>query len=125
VWFQPQKFSEETLRTIAAKRPKAVYYAAISVPSFEYWLLLHFNYTTIPYAATEKLSIGGVVLKELKVYMPEYEKGQKDLFCSLLDKFEFAKANAIRAQKQAKANHTDNPSTSIHELVTYLLNIRK
>jgi hypothetical protein len=100
------------------------------IPPFQYHHLNTGFYCTLitqqnPMLQRKNSVIGGVVLKELKVYMPEYEKGQKDLFCSLLDKFEFVKANAIRAQKQAKANHTDNPSTSIHDLVTYLLNIRE
>jgi hypothetical protein len=47
---------EETMQKIATKRPKNIYYTAVSIPSFEYWLLLHFNYTTKPYTATEKLS---------------------------------------------------------------------
>jgi hypothetical protein len=66
-----------------------------------------------------------MVLRELKKHMPEYEKGQKDVFCTLFDKLEIATANASRAQKQANLNHTDNPSTSVYELVTYLGGIQK
>lgn len=114
---------DATIEKIKNKRPKNVFIAAVSVPSFEYWLLLHFNYTTQPYAATEKLSTAGVVLKQLKKYMPEYEKGQRDVFNSLFDKLQFATANAVRAKKQAESNHSDNPSTTIHELVSYLADI--
>ena len=79
---------------------------------------------TRPYAATGKLSVGGEVLKELKEVMPEYEKGTNNIFLSLSQQIEFAKENATRSLKCAKGNHTDNPSTSIHDLIDYLQNLK-
>jgi len=40
---------EQARATITSATPKDTYHAITSVPSFEYWLLLHFNYTTRPY----------------------------------------------------------------------------
>ena len=114
----------ETVARISEMNPKDTFYAAVSVPCFEYWLLLHFRYTTRPYAATGKLSAGGEVLRELKAVMPEYEKGNNDTFFSLHRDIGFAKANAARSLNYANNNHTDNPSTRIHELIDYLQNLQ-
>ena len=57
---------DETLVRISAQNPKGVFCSAISVPCFEYWILLHFQYTTKPYHATGSSSIGNEVLKDLQ-----------------------------------------------------------
>ena len=57
--------------------------------------------------------------------MAGYTKAQADVFASLVDKLEFAKKNAARALKEALGNHTDNPSTRVHELVEYLQQIKE
>jgi len=100
-----------------------IFHASTSVPCFEYWLLLHFHYTTRPYASTGTSSIADQVLKDLKKVMP-YSKGDKNVFATLFNQLDFAKNNAVRGLAQAKANHTDNPTTLIHELVTYLQTIK-
>ncbi len=110
----------DTLEKIAAKKPNNIFYAAISIPCFEYWLLLHFKYTTKPYASTGNSSIANEVLKELKTLLPNYSKGDENIFNLLIDQIEFAKQNASRAITASEKNHTDNPSTNIHELVDYL-----
>lgn len=115
---------EETVTNIFQQKPAGIFYAAISVPCFEYWLLLHFTYTTKPYAATGTSSIADEVIHELKTVMPNYKKGSTTLFATLADQLDFAKNNAARALKHAAANHTDNPSTTIHELVDYLENLQ-
>ena len=48
-------------------------YLAISDPSFEFWLRLHFGYTTAPYDSVSKL------IKELREngYLPEYREDNK------------------------------------------------
>jgi hypothetical protein len=43
---------------------------ALSDPSFEFWLLLHKEYTTAPFADCER------VIERLKVYWQNYSKGQ-------------------------------------------------
>ncbi|MFT7223801.1 MAG: hypothetical protein ACI82Z_001342, partial [Cellvibrionaceae bacterium] len=116
---------DKTVRRISERNPRDIFYAAVSVPCFEYWLLLHFKYTARrPYATTGKLSVGGEVLRELKKVMPDYEKGNNNIFLSLSSKIEFAKGNAAISLKHAKDNRTDNPSTSIHDLVDYLQNLK-
>jgi hypothetical protein len=94
------------------------------VPCFEYWLLLHFNYTTQPFEAAGNKSSGDQVIHELKKYLPASQKADKDIFTRLFSSLKFAKANADRALKAANANQTDNPSTRIYQLVDYLQNLK-
>lgn len=116
---------QQALKKVSDAKPKNVFFAATSVPCFEYWLLLHFSYTTAPYSAAGGVSACATVLKALKAVLPEYAKGGKDVFVTQLDRLEHAKANAARALEEAKKNSTNNPTTHIHELVEYLQNIRK
>ncbi|MBA6231989.1 MULTISPECIES: RloB family protein [unclassified Colwellia] len=115
---------DETLIRISAQKPRGVFHSAISVPCFEYWLLLHFQYTTKPYHATGSSSIGNEVLKDLKAVFPEYAKGSDDIFERLSGQLEFAKSNAQRSLAHALTDHTDNPTTYIHELVDYLQKLK-
>ena len=114
----------ETVERISKFKPRGIFYAAVSVPCFEYWLLLHFKYTTKPYAATGNSSVGDAVLKELKEVIPKYKKNDNNIFNSLFLKIKTAKKNAARSLKDANDNHRDNPSTSIHNLIDYLQNLK-
>lgn len=113
------------LDVIRGATPKGVYIAITSVPCFEYWLLLHFNYTTRPYDTLTGNSSCNQVLTELRGYIPNYAKGASDTFPALIGKLDFAKNNAARAIREAEANHTDNPTTRVHELVEFLQNIKR
>lgn len=115
---------DETINKISSKKYKSTFYSTTSIPCFEYWLLLHFKYTTKPYAATGSSSIGEEVLKDLLEVMPDYEKGSTGTFTLLHEQLEYAKNNAIRAQAHSIENNTDNPSTFVHELVIYLQDIK-
>ncbi|MDC9726011.1 MAG: RloB family protein [Gammaproteobacteria bacterium] len=90
---------ESTIRSIAKQNEALrkelgltakhkIFYASTSVPCFEYWLLLHFQYTTSPYAATATSSIANQVLKDLKKVM-SYSKGDKNVFDTLFNQLDF------------------------------------
>ncbi len=89
---------DTTINKIRSNEYKSVFYATTSVPCFEYWLLLHFKYTTKPYAATRSASVGEAVLKDLVKVIPAYEKGSAGIFSLLQDQLEYAKNNSIRAK---------------------------
>lgn len=114
----------QALGKVAGARPNDIFHAITSIPCFEYWLLLHFSYTTAPYAAVGGVSAGVAALKELQAVWPEYIKANQNVFVSQLKQLEYAKNNAARALEEAKKSHTDNPTTLIHELVEYLQNIK-
>lgn len=112
------------LDAIASARPGNSFVAINSVPCFEYWLLLHFGYRTRPYAPLPGNSAADQVIGELLQFWPEYEKRTENVFFHLLEQLEFAKNNAIRALREAQAREDENPSTRVHELVTFLQGIK-
>lgn len=115
---------QQALDRIAAAKPKATFVAITSVPCFEYWLLLHFDYTTAPFHAAGAKSTGDRVVDKLRKYIPDYQKGDGSVFAQLIEQLPRAKAHASKALIDALANNSDNPSTRVHELVEYLQNIR-
>lgn len=104
--------------------PKDTFMAVNSIPCFEYWLLLHFNYTTQPFSGQPGKSACAQLIDALKNFMPDYAKGERDIFARLVDQLPFAIDNAERALRAAAANDTDNPSTRVHELVRFLQHIK-
>ena len=95
------------------------YVAITSVPAFEYWLLLHFRYTTKFYDDVSS------VLHDLKEWMPNYHKSNTGIFAELRDKLETAKKNAARSLEDRTQARTDNPSTKVHILVQSLQEIKQ
>lgn len=109
----------QAINTIHNLTPKGVYIAVTSVPCFEYWLLLHFTYTTKAYKTCDQ------VLADLKNYVPNYSKGSRDIFSELINQIDFAKKNAVRVLSESEKTNTDNPTTYVHELVSFLQDIKK
>ncbi len=101
--------------------------AIISIPSFEYWLLLHYEQTTKPYAKTPTKSVGDLVIDDLKIYLPDYKKTQKGFFNkSLADgTLEGALAHSERIYKVEKSSENNNSHTNIHELIKYLQKLKE
>jgi S-ribosylhomocysteine lyase LuxS involved in autoinducer biosynthesis len=95
------------------------------VPCFEYWLLLHFKYTTSPYAPTGNKSAADQVLSELKNELPNYAKAEKGVYNSLKNSLNKAKKYAQNSLEESNRNGSDNPSTLVHELVDYLQKIKE
>lgn len=115
---------QKTLNAIDGVKVNKIFTAIFSVPCFEYWLLLHFIYTTQSFDATGNKSAGDKTVDELRKYFPDYQKSDKGIFNRLFLKLEDAKTNSLRALDESNANQTDNPSTHIHELVDCLQNLR-
>jgi len=97
---------------------QAVAFTAIaSVPSFELWLLLHYEDVL---AAVERDD----TLRRLQQHLKGYEKGSKDVYqqtCGLLDTA-MARAEALAGRFNA---HTEpEPYTGVFELVRLLLSQR-
>ena len=114
----------QALDEIKRYRRKNTFFAINSVPCFEYWLLLHFTYTTEPFKAAGKLSAADAVTQKVRKHIPDYEKSTTGLFVQLYDQLEQAKKNAVLSIEEAGKTGTDNPSTRVHELVDYLQNVK-
>ena len=99
---------------------KSGFELARSWPCFEFWFLLHFRYTRMPFARSGSNSPADACLHELKKYWPEYAKNLERLFQSLRNSLDDAKRHAIRVAREAEREDEPNPSTEVHKLVDYL-----
>ncbi|MCY4610476.1 MAG: RloB family protein [Gammaproteobacteria bacterium] len=97
---------------------------ARSWPCFEYWLLLHFRYSRKPYVKAGNRSPAENCLGDLCKYLPEYAKATEGIYPALESRLEAAKARALRAMDEAQETEEPNPSTEIHELVSYLQSLK-
>jgi len=100
-------------------------FAIPSVPCFEFWLLLHFIFTTRPFDAPPGDSICSRVIEELRKYLPAYQKGNRDIFDKTKDSLNDAISNARRIQQFHQTSGTDNPATLVYSLVEYLRDLKK
>jgi hypothetical protein len=96
-----------------------------SWPCFEFWLLLHFGYTDRPINAAGNKSSGARTLKALQEHFPAYTKGYATVFGALADKVDAAIRHGIRLQKSNSRTGSRNPSTKVHQLVSYLRALRR
>lgn len=113
----------QALSVCESFRPTGVCCAITSVPCFEYWLLLHFKYSTQPYTTNDRSACDNLI-RDLKKYLPNYTKGTRNLFFELMNDTDQAIRNSKQALRAANAADTDNPTTLMHELVEYLRNLK-
>jgi len=90
-----------------------------SMPSFEYWFLLHFLYTDRPFMGANEL------IQELRRHIPHYHKN-----CDLFPEIAAGTPTAISRADRILENHVDdaafpNPSTHVHVLVRKLLSMAR
>lgn len=86
---------------------------AISIPCFEFWVLLHFERTDRPFHRCDE------VIQQLRDrHIPGYVKADATVARNLMDKLDTATGNAVWLQARA-ADIGDNPSTSIHHLIRH------
>jgi hypothetical protein len=95
-----------------------------SYPCFEYWYLLHFGYSRKPYHRAGAKSPATCLMDDLKLHpgMDNYDKGNKaSPFTYLtLDQFNAARRHAERSLREASQVNDLNPSTRVHELVSFI-----
>ena len=107
------------------KKHKDKFRAIVSIPCFEFWLLLHFEDATRPYAASGSHSICDNVICDLKAYIQDYEKGSRGMFEITYPEVENAITRAKLLEKRHEGTGADNPSTQVYELVEYLMGLKK
>ena len=104
-------------RRLGRRKSGAARFEAItSNPCFEYWILLHYQYTTAPML---RFSDVEPRLRLIPAHAA-YEKGAKGLFACTQDKLETAVTHADRANAHASEHDTDNPTTQMSSLIRYL-----
>lgn len=92
---------------------------AFSSISFEYWILLHFEYTTRPFRKADDV----IKYIEKKGYFDKYDKGDKGIYQKVKDNvmIAFERAKRVRSYQDA-ANPGEkiyrlNPYTNVDELM--------
>ena len=117
---------QRTKRLKNARKPKPLI-AITSIPCFEVWLLLHFGYTTQPFHAAGKKSVGDQVVAKLKKVQgfKNYAKGQKGVYKQLKDKLQTALQSAEKLRQHCAATNSSNPATDIDDLVSILQGLRR
>lgn len=98
---------------------------AVSVPCFEVWPLLHFRYSTAAIVAGGGKSAGEQALALLQVEMPDYSKADRGIFEKLAPKLDIAFRNAGKLYEHNLQSDADNPSTTVQDLVDYLMRLKR
>lgn len=98
-------------------RQPVCFKAIASVPSFELWLLLHYEDIQAPLHRDE-------VMRRLKRHIPGYEKGECGAFNRTRDTLPTATQRAQRLAARFTAYTNPEPYTAIGELVTRLATLR-
>jgi RloB-like protein len=91
--------------------------AIASVPSFELWLLLHYEDIQAPIYRDE-------VIDRLKQHIPGYGKGAGGAFATTRDRLETATQRAQALASKFNAYTNPEPFTALHELVMLLTTLR-
>ncbi|MCW8165246.1 RloB domain-containing protein [Verminephrobacter aporrectodeae subsp. tuberculatae] len=96
-----------------------VFQTIASVPSFELWLLLHYEDVRAPLPRKQ-------VMQRLKKHFPGYDKGAPNAFAITREHLPVATRRAERLAKHSTA-HTDPPEpfTAVFELVKLLTTLRR
>lgn len=119
-YFEALKLSESLDKKFRNDDKKPVRFIAIaSVPSFELWLLLHFEDVLAPLHRDE-------VMRRLKTHVPGYGKGVGGVFALTRGQLASAmrRADALVAMR-FDAYTAPEPFTAVAELVRVLTSLRK
>ncbi|WP_083900741.1 RloB family protein [Azospirillum sp. B4] len=85
-----------------------------SNPCFEYWVLLHFEFTTKPFVAEKGRSCCDALVSKIKEHIPEYNKGKIDLMSQLVNNAEVAIQRSEESLSLSRGDGSENPSTYVH-----------
>ena len=100
-------------------------HAIVSNPCFEYWILLHFDYTTKLFGTSGDSPCMDLIKNDLRTFIQNYEKGDKTIMPPIIKAgLDRALAYAKKANETAQRNNTDTPTTQMNELVEYLKNLK-
>lgn len=91
--------------------------AIASVPSFELWLLLHYQDIQAPLHRRE-------VMHRLKQHLQDDEKGAPHAFSKTREHLDIALTRAAALAAKFSAEDELQPYTAVHELVSLLTNLR-
>jgi hypothetical protein len=103
-----------TLKNDAGQRVS--FHAIASVPSFELWLLLHFENIQAPIHRDD-------VLRRLRSHLPHYEKGAGQVFAATRERLATALQHAQALSQRNNALTDPKPFTAVGGLVSTLVGL--
>jgi len=112
----PKDNFDNTQYSAEKRKDSRNYRVAWSNECFELWLILHYQYYSIPVDRN-------TYRKELKKILPEYKKNMPDIYEKLKDRIPEAIKNAKKLYKTYDKNISPSrmcPATRFYELVEYL-----
>jgi len=107
----PKKNCDKALDKIKNNKK---FFAIVSVPCFEYWVLLHFKDSTQPFPKCDD------VITELKKHLAAYTKNMPNLYDRIKADMDTACNRAQHLLDQMRNVGTDNPTTKMDILVNRL-----
>ena len=123
------KDRHEDFETASAEMVKHGCTLVRSWPCFEYWLLLHFEYSRTDFGETAKETKSDRCIKALEKrikkepHIPNYTKNYKH-FDRFMDRLEDAIKNSKKSLKDKKSMPANPTATEVHKVVECLMNIR-
>jgi len=109
--------ARETIKTMAQRKNKPLpIQEAISIPCFEYWVLLHHERTDAPFRRCSDAIV------QVRNHMPGYEKADATSARQLMDKVKDALGNADWVEDRADSNGY-NPYTSVHHVLQHFAQV--
>jgi RloB-like protein len=90
-----------------------------SDPCIEFWLLLHFEYSSRPYRNAAE------VTADLKRHLTNYSKSDPQLFRHVEAGIDRAVANVKRLRRELAASGAQSPGSDIDQLIGQLLRMRR
>ena len=112
-----ETFGEAISLVQDSSKSKIPIQAIVSFPCFEFWYLLHFEYSRAPVVRSGGRSPGGNMLRKLKTNVRNYEKSRQDMWVALREYLPIAEKNGRMSLRDAKADGEPNPSTEMHLLI--------
>lgn len=100
-------------------RPPVTIELVLSRPSIEFWLLLHFEYSSRSYPTAAD------AIDDLKGFLPTYEKADRRIFEQVAHGLQRAIDNAARLKRDLSATGSISPDTDMALLAGMLLSMRQ
>lgn len=109
--------ARERMATLAGRKNKPLdIREAISIPCFEFWLLLHYEKTDAPFNHCAD------VIERLRKKLPGYEKAEATIAKQLTPRLKEAVENAAWVENRAERNGY-NPYTSVHHVLQHFAQV--
>jgi hypothetical protein len=91
----------------------------VSRPCFEFWMLLHFEYTAQP------LPTAGAAIDLLQRHVTDYNKADRQIFAKVGGGLGRALGHVTRLKADLAATGSQSPDTDVHLFIERLLTLRR